>query len=253
MAESHDGVTPQGESRVVSPELALVDPGLAVWARDRLPAPSDSLARVSSIPGVSSRPPDAASLAVASPERIPGRSERPLSAGRRRKRLAIRAGVVAVVVTAFLADIPDQFRKIPASVGSSELSGLLPEADESGRPFEPRGDTTTGTHEPGGAPSRSVTATTTAPDSVGVPSGVRRFAWAPSAGVSGYHIELFRGSALIFRADTTRPQIVIPRRWRLGGREHRLEPGVYRWYVWPLVAGRRKSKAIVQAKLVLPR
>lgn len=80
----------------------------------------------------------------------------------------------------------------------------------------------------------------------------RRFAWAPSPGASGYHVELFRGSALIFRAETNKPEVVIRRRWRLNGRDRRLEPGAYRWYVWPLVDGRRKAKAIVQAKVVVP-
>lgn len=83
-----------------------------------------------------------------------------------------------------------------------------------------------------------------------VPS--RRFAWAPSPGASGYHVELFRGSALIFRAETKKPEVLIRRRWRLNGRDRRLEPGAYRWYVWPLVDGRRKAKAIVQAKVVVP-
>jgi hypothetical protein len=86
----------------------------------------------------------------------------------------------------------------------------------------------------------------------GMQAASRRFAWAPSHGASGYHIELFRGSALIFRAQMTKPEILIRRRWRFNGRDHQLEPGAYRWYVWPLVDGRRRAKAIVQAKLAVP-
>jgi hypothetical protein len=44
---------------------------------------------------------------------------------------------------------------------------------------------------------------------------------------------------------------VVRRRWRLNGRDHRLEPGAYRWYVWPRVDGRRRAKANVQAKLLV--
>jgi hypothetical protein len=83
-------------------------------------------------------------------------------------------------------------------------------------------------------------------------AGTRRFAWPPVAGANGYHVELFKGSALVFRNETTGPEILIPRRWRFSGRSRRLEPGEYRWYVWPVVNGRREATAIVQAKLVVP-
>jgi hypothetical protein len=63
---------------------------------------------------------------------------------------------------------------------------------------------------------------------------------------------LFRGSALVFRDETTKPEILIRKRWRFDGRLRRLEPGSYRWYVWPLVDGRRAASAIVQARLVVP-
>jgi hypothetical protein len=82
--------------------------------------------------------------------------------------------------------------------------------------------------------------------------GTRRFAWPPVVGATGYHVELFNGPALVFRNETTKPEILIPRRWRLDGRLRRLEPGEYRWYVWPVVNGQRKASAIVQAKLVVP-
>lgn len=87
----------------------------------------------------------------------------------------------------------------------------------------------------------------------GVAAGSRRFAWPPAVGATGYHVELFKGSALIFRDETKKPEILIRSRWRFNGRTRRLEPGAYRWYVWPLVGGQRNAKAIVQAKLVVPR
>jgi hypothetical protein len=83
-------------------------------------------------------------------------------------------------------------------------------------------------------------------------AGTRRFAWPPVAGATGYHVELFKGPALVFRNEATKPEILIPRRWRFDGRPRKLEPGEYRWYVWPVVNGRRKASAIVQARLVVP-
>jgi hypothetical protein len=83
-------------------------------------------------------------------------------------------------------------------------------------------------------------------------AGRRRFAWPPVVGATGYHVELFKGSALVFRNETAKPGILIPRRWRFDGRLRGLEPGEYRWYVWPVVNGQRNAMAIVQARLVVP-
>ena len=95
--------------------------------------------------------------------------------------------------------------------------------------------------------------TRTRSPSTRVAAGTRRFAWPPVAGATGYHVELFKGSALIFRNETKKPEILIRSRWRFEGRLRRLEAGAYRWYVWPRVDGQRKAQAIVQAKLVVPR
>jgi hypothetical protein len=79
----------------------------------------------------------------------------------------------------------------------------------------------------------------------------RRFAWAPADGASGYHVEFFLGKSLVFAADTKGPQITIPAKWKFDRREHRFEPVAYRWYVWPIVLGKRTSRAVVQARLVV--
>jgi hypothetical protein len=101
--------------------------------------------------------------------------------------------------------------------------------------------------------NRSAARTPSPRRSTGGANRARRFAWPPVAGATGYHVELFKRSALIFRAETRRPEILIRRRWRFNRRLRRLEPGEYRWYVWPLVGRQRIAKAIVQAKLVVPR
>jgi hypothetical protein len=79
----------------------------------------------------------------------------------------------------------------------------------------------------------------------------QRFAWAPEAGASAYHVELFLRSTRIFAANTPRPEITIPGAWTFGGKRHRFEPAEYRWYVWPVVDGNRTTSAVVQARLVV--
>ena len=80
----------------------------------------------------------------------------------------------------------------------------------------------------------------------------RRFAWVPGAGATGYHVEFFQGPTLIFEADVREAAVTVPRTWTYAGRRRTLEPGVYRWYVWPVENGSRASRAIVQARLVVP-
>ncbi len=80
----------------------------------------------------------------------------------------------------------------------------------------------------------------------------QRFAWAPVADASAYHVELFRGSAKVFEAETTQPAITIPAQWTFGERTHSLEPADYRWIVWPVRSGVRAARAVVQAKLTIP-
>ena len=81
----------------------------------------------------------------------------------------------------------------------------------------------------------------------------RRFAWAPTPGATGYHVELFRRDVRIFAADTKEPQLAIPARWKLNGRRRELSAGEYRWFVWPVVSGLRASSATVQATVTIPR
>jgi hypothetical protein len=210
------------ESTTVSPELVLVDPGLSEWARKRLPAPPDTL--------------EALEVAQTRPMAAPATSAR--RRRRWRSRVVTVTGLLVVLAgTAFFvgsqADI-DQPRAAPLTpIGEPQPPAARTGASE--RVNE------SGTRTP--SPRRST----------GVATGTRRFAWPPVVRATGYHVELFKGSALIFRDETKKPEILIRRRWRFNGRDRRLEPGAYRWYVWPLVDGQRKAKAIVQAKLVVPR
>jgi hypothetical protein len=80
-------------------------------------------------------------------------------------------------------------------------------------------------------------------------TAARRFVWAQDATASAYRFELFRGRKLILRRDTEAPYLQVPASWRSSGKTFALAPGSYRWYVWPIVDGRRSVQAIVQAAL----
>jgi hypothetical protein len=212
-------VSLEDDGHMVSPELVLVDPTLASWAREHLPERPETATR-----GRPGTPPAASAhepLAVDANAHIePAATTRP----RRRRRAA---GITISVLIGL------------ASAAALVFLGVRSES----------GDAPPTLGEPS-TPSASNPPASVAP--AGRIPATRRFAWAPRPGASGYHVELFKGPVLVFRADSTKPEIVIPKRWRLNGRVHTLVPGSYRWYVWPRVAGKRQARAIVQAKLILP-
>jgi hypothetical protein len=92
------------------------------------------------------------------------------------------------------------------------------------------------------------------PSATAAPEAPRTFVWPEERGSDAYEIKLYRADALVFRARTTKPRLVLPAEWKLADRLQRLMPGVYRWYVWPVARGRDEpaSRAIVQARLVIP-
>ena len=104
--------------------------------------------------------------------------------------------------------------------------------------------------DPGEAPDTSDPSSTT-PSRPPASPAPQRFAWAPVPDASAYHVELYRGPTRVFASDTARPEITIPRAWTFEGRTYRLEAEEYRWYVWPVVSGRRSAQAVVQARLVV--
>ena len=216
-ARLHDSLTVSRERTSVSPELALVDPGLGEWARERLPEPPDTL---EALEAARTKAPSAPAASEQRPRRW-------------RSRVMTGTGMLVVLAgTAFLV--------------GSRLDGETPTAAPLPATAEPQPPAA------GTVPSEAATqpSARTPPPSTG--AGTRRFAWPPVAGATGYHVELFNGSGLIFRNETAKPEILIPRSWRFGGSPRRLEPGEYRWYVWPVVNGRRRTSALVQAKLVVP-
>lgn len=269
---------------LIDPDETLVRLGRPPrLSRERLPLPDSNAASPSSANDAA-----AAALrrisesALDSQLTIPvGHSARP---GRRLVGL-IAALAAAGSVAVFVVDQVD-LRGAPTTANASELrepsrfvaasgdrSQSREEPHESPRPggsLQPAGASTNPTlgagslseqpvrpaeeTDPG---TRSVSSNTVRPSSapggqpgtfIVAPSD-RRLTWAPVAGASGYHVELFRGRARIYVTDTTRARVTIPPVWDLGGRAHQLGPDD-RLSVWPLVSGRRASEAIVDMLVV---
>jgi hypothetical protein len=244
---------PTERDRDVTPELVLVDPALGAIARSRLPEPDDTLARMESLVSesrLSALAQSAPAPSVLEPSRFPrsvateARTTTSSSMPARRSVLrpaalvgAAFAGALAMALVGVRIDLGGN----PAGADSTALIGTVPVT------------TTT----PATKPPVSPTVPTPAPRKTRPvrprPAVSERFAWAPTPGASAYHVELFRGDEKVFAADTKRAAIDVPAGWTFAGRSQKLGPGEYRWYVWPVVSGRRASEAVVQAKLVVPR
>jgi len=240
---------------VVSPELALIDHAFAESARATLPKPDDTLARVellvraNRISAARERPATAPGAAAATSEKIPeaapARPIRPATPSQRRshRRTAAIAGGAAAAVLAgpLLVGVRVDLQGNPAGADTASIGEPPVATTQSSRPPKVSTQVPRPTKHP--RPSHPRAREATSP---------RRFVWAPAAGATGYHIELFRGRAPVYAADTKQPAVSIPAKWTYDGTRESLAPGDYRWYVWPLVSGLRSSQAVVQATLTVP-
>lgn len=250
----------------VSPELVLVDLDLAREARSCLPNPDDTLARVALLVRASRIAADRACAVAASPPILKA-SPRPQAATRLRNgRTAMLTGgaVAAALVGALLVGVRVNVRGTPAGADTAAI-GEPPVAV--GQPLQtrtapPRSSRAAAANTAGSSPAAAAnTAAPHRPRATKPPARVdpnpgprkvraaRRFVWAPVAGASGYRVEFFKGSALVFSAETSHPEVTIPTSWMLHGKRQSLRTGEYQWYVWPLRGGLRAPSAIVQARL----
>lgn len=246
---------------IVSPELALVDPALAEHARSWLPLPDDTLARVERMIQAhriaASRARRMEELGLRDSSSAAADAERATRASRtaaNRRSAAITGGVTAVVVVAaLLVGVRIDLGGNPADADSTAIAEPAATVAESEAPVTVAAPETPTPHAKSQGPARPPKAATQRPSRPPKAAPPRRFVWAPTVQASGYDVAIFRGSSLVFSARTTRPEVSLPASWMRGGRRQTFEPGAYRWYVWPVVSGRRASAAIVQAKLVVPR
>jgi hypothetical protein len=234
----------------ISPELALVDPGLGEDARSSLPHSDDTLARLELLVRAhriaASREQkvlgtQASAGTPAAPRSAPEPGRR--ATGHRRASVLAGGTAAAALAAALLVGVRVDLQGNPAGVESTSIvePPVAVTHPEDTTPSVPKTPVV-----PRTKPSRSRYAQ---PTTSGAP---RRFVWAPVAGASGYRVEFFRGPTLVFSADTAPPWISIPESWTFAGSRQSLTPGDYRWYVWTVSSGRRSSQAVVQAKLVVP-
>jgi hypothetical protein len=67
-------------------------------------------------------------------------------------------------------------------------------------------------------------------------------AWKAAKGASFYNVQFYRSARKVLTLWPTAATLRIGKTWRLGGKVQRLEPGVYRWYVWAARGTRAKPR-----------
>jgi len=78
--------------------------------------------------------------------------------------------------------------------------------------------------------------------------------WRPVRGATYYNVQLYRAGRKVLTAWPTQTRLQLRAQWRFNGRAQRLEPGVYRWYVWPgrgQITARRYGKVLGSSTFVV--
>ena len=252
----------------ISPELVLVDPSLAELVRSADPAPEAAVRQVRRVeppepedaerwadelllflaPPAQDQPyawhADETAAPVAAPpveEAAQAPAAEPEHRRRRRTVTPLRVGGVVIAVLVLAGAGTTLGALISQSPGGTTRAEVDPALSTRA------GTTSAAAATPGttSAPTGSTAASTPQP---------RIVAWAPAPGAAAYDVALYEGSRRIFFERTPQTRLTLPARWRYEGRTERLDPGVYRWYVWPVAKGSDKAgrRPVVQAKLTIP-
>jgi hypothetical protein len=73
-------------------------------------------------------------------------------------------------------------------------------------------------------------------------TGAPLLVWRPVARASYYNVQLFRGKTKVLSAWPTRARFRLRARWTYLGRQQRLAPGTYRWFIWPRLGRGAKGR-----------
>lgn len=66
--------------------------------------------------------------------------------------------------------------------------------------------------------------------------------WYAAPGASYYNVQIFKGRTKVLSTWPVTTKLALGRSWQYRGRAFKLEPGRYRWYVWPGVGARKLGK-----------
>jgi hypothetical protein len=233
-----------GADQMLSPELALIDPEFARWARERLPEPRPQSrdAVTGSREGLASR----ASVAGQS-RTVPPSPLRP----RLRVYAVFVAGAVFGLAAVVLRDAVRQpatrtarphaaaLHRVGGAAGTPTPSTAAPNVH-----FRPEA-TVTSPRSPAIAPAAAA------------PNGAdlsKRFVWVRDRRATYYAVQFFRHGTKIFDRRSKHPALTPPPSWSYRGHRYALTPGQYRWVVRPGYGPTRRGKlgkAIVQSSLAV--
>jgi len=260
---------------VVSPELALVDPELALRLREVLPVREDSR----DSPDAAPRGGEVGGCAVAAPivssadaavqaalRRITeSQLETPKDGHRRRRSLrVVVVGSCLVVIAVGGALALDHASSsggdgIPSALATSSRSAV-PIGDRPAqsdgespsntalRPPDPRSPTSASQAVPGEAKPMRTGSGSSLPVPIPISSS-RQVAWAPVTGATRYRVEVVRAGSKIYATLTARPDVRIPHSWKRAGTSYRRHPED-QLFVWAVVDGRQAREPLVDGVLL---
>ncbi|MBA2475230.1 MAG: HYR domain-containing protein [Actinobacteria bacterium] len=66
--------------------------------------------------------------------------------------------------------------------------------------------------------------------------------WSRVGAATYYNVQLYRGKQKVLSVWPVRARFFLRSGWKYGGKSFKLEPGLYRWYVWPGLGRRSQSR-----------
>jgi hypothetical protein len=82
---------------------------------------------------------------------------------------------------------------------------------------------------------------------VSPPDGARmtrppKLTWVATASARYYNVQLFLGATKVLSVWPSTASFLLKKKWTYGGKQYRLTPATYRWYVWPGFGNRKDAR-----------